>query len=166
MHLWDVNTSQELFKLQGHQGHVHRVAFSPDSKLLASTGMYGAIRIWDLTTGKELSRHTGHEARISSLAYSREGKTLITCSGDLLYFWDVASAKVVREIKGGGGDFALSRDRRTLAWRSARGISLWDVATGNPVSAVVIPKRKTSDPFALSPDGTKVAEPVSGLGTV
>src|SRR5262249_29115062 len=40
MHLWDVNTSQELFKLQGHQGHVHRVAFSPDSKLLASTGMY------------------------------------------------------------------------------------------------------------------------------
>ena len=39
--------------LKGHTGAVVAVAFSPDSKTLASASYDGTLKLWDMTTGKE-----------------------------------------------------------------------------------------------------------------
>ena len=39
--------------LKGHTGAVVAVAFSPDSKTVASASYDGTLKLWDMTTGKE-----------------------------------------------------------------------------------------------------------------
>ena len=46
--LWDVATSKERAKLQGHAGVVHSVRFSPDGGTLASAGQDAAVKVWHL----------------------------------------------------------------------------------------------------------------------
>ena len=50
--IWDGRTGKELLTLPGHAGYVSGVAFSPDSKRLATAGGYRGkweIKIWDAT---------------------------------------------------------------------------------------------------------------------
>jgi WD40 repeat protein len=48
--LWAVETGKELKTLTGHSGPVFCVAFSPDSKTLASSSPDKAIRLWNIAT--------------------------------------------------------------------------------------------------------------------
>ncbi|MBA2392918.1 MAG: hypothetical protein H0V70_09255, partial [Ktedonobacteraceae bacterium] len=49
--LWDVRLGRCQRILQGHEGWVWSVVFSPDGKMLASGGDDGAIKLWDRKTG-------------------------------------------------------------------------------------------------------------------
>src|SRR5438876_347089 len=43
-----------------HQGRITHMAFSPDGKILASTGQFGTlVRLWDRGTGKEIRAISG-----------------------------------------------------------------------------------------------------------
>lgn len=46
----DLRKASPLFSLIGHQDSIHSVQYSPDSKMLASAGSDGIIKIWDLET--------------------------------------------------------------------------------------------------------------------
>ena len=70
--LWDVNTGNELIKLTGHHGSVHRVAFAPDGRQAVSAGVDGVVRLWNLETRKEVLQLAGHELPIWSVAFSPE----------------------------------------------------------------------------------------------
>src|SRR5262245_55110367 len=48
----------------------HVVAFTPDSKVLASSHGDRIIRLWDAATGKEIRRLTGHITDVRALAIS------------------------------------------------------------------------------------------------
>src|SRR5260370_41998666 len=57
-------------------GKVFSVAFSPDSKILASASWDGSIRLWEVATGKELRQRAGHTGWIKALAFSPDGQLL------------------------------------------------------------------------------------------
>ena len=67
-----------LYTLEGHEGWVASVAWSPDGSKLASGGFDETIRVWDAASGKEIYtlELEGHEGWVSSVAWSPDGSKL------------------------------------------------------------------------------------------
>ena len=69
------------------------VAYSPDGKMIASSGAHD-IHLWDAETGKQLKTLVGHQQLIRGLAFTPDGKKLISGSDDRrIILWNVADGK-------------------------------------------------------------------------
>src|SRR5262249_4574113 len=62
--------------LRGHISLVSSLAYSPDSKTLASGSFDKTVKLWDVKTAKEQATLQGHTGWVCSLAYSPDGATL------------------------------------------------------------------------------------------
>jgi WD40 repeat protein len=71
----------EISNLKGHEGTVSAVAFSPDSKWLA-TAAGKVVRLFDTAKGKPAGEIAGHKEIVTALAFSSDGKRLVTGSAD------------------------------------------------------------------------------------
>jgi WD domain, G-beta repeat len=61
---------------------VWSIAFSPDSRLLATCGEDGNAALWDAATGERLHALTGHEGNVRSIAFAPDGATVVTAGFD------------------------------------------------------------------------------------
>src|SRR5262249_31649662 len=70
-HSWD-KPVPEQFKteplLKAHADLIHDLAFSPDGKILATTGYDRLIKLWDVATGKELRTLKDHSDAVYGIA--------------------------------------------------------------------------------------------------
>jgi WD40 repeat protein len=90
-------TGKEVHSLckRGPRG-CSRLAFSPDSKLVAWTwGAEGAIRLFEVATGSEVRQFKVFRYGIASVAFSPDGKTLASASESTVRLWNVETAKVI-----------------------------------------------------------------------
>jgi len=58
------------------------VAFSPDSKRLATTGRDKTVKVWDAASGQQLLTLRGHSDAVEGVVFSPDGKRLATASHD------------------------------------------------------------------------------------
>jgi len=104
VHLWDVSAQKEIAALW-HPGVISGVAFSPDSKTLASSANAwdsSVVVLWDVAEQKQIATFEGHTDHVSSVSFSPDGKLLASGSWDgtiLLWQLDPSSPFVV-EPKG------------------------------------------------------------------
>jgi WD40 repeat protein len=88
-----------LTTLSGHTADVSQLAFSPDGKLLASSGADFVIRIWDLAAGKEVTTISGLKMAPEALAFSRDGNLIAAGLHSKIQIWDIAAGTGVASIE-------------------------------------------------------------------
>ena len=182
--LWDVETRQQLDIL--HDDRLFEVAFSPDGKILAGTGINtiertqsGAIKLYDVETGQlintlaatQRTKLSESTKRISSIAFSPDGQLLASGSanGGTIKLWEVETgqntATFTEKPEPGSSMLCVvfSPDSTKLAVGSAEGIKLLEVPTKKHIYT-----RRHIDigelefiasvfSVAFSPDGTRLA---------
>lgn len=147
--------------LQGHKGHVQGLAFSPDSKTLATGGKDRIIRLWDVATAKQVASLEGHTSDINAVAFSADGKLLASVGGDRkVLLWDVAKRKLVTSLPAGRDrltSVAFSPDGKTLAAGSwDKNVHLWDYTTGKKLH-LLFGHTSVVNCVAFSPNGKQLA---------
>ena len=153
-------------QLTGHTGALNEVAFSPNGKLLASTGGQGdgTVRLWDVATGKQLGEPLkGHTEGAIGVEFSPDGKVLASSGWDkTVRLWDVESGKQLGEpLKGHTGavnEVAFSPDGKLLASSSAdKTVRLWDVESGKQLGEPLTGHAGWVYGVAFSPNGKLLA---------
>jgi eukaryotic-like serine/threonine-protein kinase len=99
VHLWNTTAGQQVFAYQSResQGEVLALAWSPDSKRLASASTDGTVHIWGILTGKLLWTNRGHRASMWAVSWSPDGKHLAAVNaGDVVQLWNATTGKQVR----------------------------------------------------------------------
>ncbi|KAM7184071.1 mitogen activated protein kinase [Rhypophila sp. PSN 637] len=125
--------------LPGHNNMVWSVAFSPDSKLLASGSYGGTIRIWNTATWQLQQTLPGHNDVVHSVAFSPDSKFLASGSHDgTIRLWNTATWQLQQTLPDHDDivhSVAFSPDSKLLASSSwDMTIRLWDIATNTPKS--------------------------------
>ncbi|MEZ4448524.1 MAG: protein kinase [Nannocystaceae bacterium] len=120
--------------LLGHQAGISRVAFSPESALLASTSDDCTLRIWDLRGGdhKVLA---GHRDQVWRVAFSPDGATVATTSKDgTVRLWDPRSGAQLREFVDTSPTRAVAYatdGRHLITSNDATELRSWDLVSGD-----------------------------------
>ena len=156
-----------------HQDIVWTVAFSPDSRWLATggggdekdgtwtPGSDFALRVWDVATGRLVTKLDGHTSSINCIAWSADGMRLATASSDnTAIVWDVAAGKALRTFKGHTAPLtsvSFTADGKRLVTGSWDASAIvWNVDTGEQPLKIAGHYGRVWD-VALSPDGKTVA---------
>ena len=167
IHLWDIASNTLKTTLKGHVGGVNTVAFSPDSRTLASGGKDHTVCLWDVPSGTYKTTLTAHTGDIVSVAFSSDGSTLASGSLDgSVILWDAESLEqrtTITEHTVELSEIAFSPDGNTIASGSRdKTVRLWDTTTGRNIKTFIGHSGEVQS-IAFSPDGETI---VSGSGKV
>ena len=154
IHLWDTANPQKSFfskifnpkaippkfTMQGQSLEVDSLAFSPNGKILASSGDGGEINLWNVETGKLLFTLTVNTRSKDNLVFSPDGKLLACADYALVYLWDLKTHKMLRKIDthNAVNTLLFTPDSRILVsggWDGS--IKLLDVDSGHLLSTPI-----------------------------
>ncbi|MBD2436048.1 serine/threonine-protein kinase [Nostoc sp. FACHB-110] len=159
--VWNLNTAQELFTLNGHTQKVNAIAIHPNGKILVSGSDDKTIKIWNLTTGEIIRTLEGHSDSVQALAISPNGKILVSGSDDnTIKIWNLTTGKLIRTLIGHKfwvRSLAISSDGIHLASGSFdKTIKLWKLYQNEP-ARTLIGNTNTVTSVTFSPDNTTLA---------
>ncbi|MFA4956869.1 MAG: TIR domain-containing protein [Candidatus Methanoperedens sp.] len=126
--------------LRGHTGHINRIAWSPDGRLLASPSEDKTISIWDVAIGKCMGILRGHEDDVYSVAWSPDSNFIASASKDAtLRLWNIPEIHEVWKITLSSEEFyavAFSTDGSKIAYADENELSISDARNGQIYFAI------------------------------
>jgi WD40 repeat protein/energy-coupling factor transporter ATP-binding protein EcfA2 len=155
-------------QLDGHQGAVEQILFSPDQRYLTTAGSDGTVRLWDmgsqtihnatLQASKVLQWAEGGQApaAIHAITFSPDSQFLaaIADNSPVANIWSVETGKVVRQVIGRAPlkQISFSPAGWMITLDTAGSVSVWQSATGELKGH--LPHRALA--MQISPDGNTV----------
>ncbi|KAF5264886.1 hypothetical protein FOXYS1_4317 [Fusarium oxysporum] len=124
-----------LSTLVDHSDRVNSVAFSHDSRRVASGSFDMTIRIWDAETGECERVLRGHGGHINSVVFSHDSKRVASGSFDMtIRIWDAETGECGRVLEGHSGpvnSVVFSHGSKKVASSSDdETIRIWNAETG------------------------------------
>jgi len=152
--VWNVADGSMVRELAGH-----RVAYAPDSRLLA-TADNQQIHLWQASDGAKLATLTGHDTWVMGLGFSPDGTLLASASRDkTVRVWRVEDGALLHTMRGHTAyayGVAWAPDGRLLASSSFDGtVRLWRMPSGELVRTIPTLGAVVHS-VAFSPDGSQV----------
>jgi len=150
-----------LYTYRQHTALVNAVAWSPDSKRIASASDDNTVRVWDATTGEHLLIYRGHNNLVEAVTWSPNGLHLASASFDkTVQVWDASSGARLLTYPGHHDlvrTVAWSPDSKRIASGSGdKTAQVWDAVDGS----TLLTYQKHGDlveAVAWSPDGRYIA---------
>jgi WD40 repeat protein len=130
--LWDAATGKRLHRLEGPLDWESQPAFSPDSKMIASTWRR-TVSLWNVATGKRLytfASFEGDQDFFASSAFSPDGKMIAAVSQHMILLCDTATKRELLKLEGDWNistGLTFSSDGKMIAFISEGAVHLWDV---------------------------------------
>jgi WD40 repeat protein len=134
--VWELATG-ELAQTLENESRPMALAFSPDSRLIASGGYGPDVRVWDVQTGEMVRDLRAHHALgTRKIAFSPDARYLMSGGFDRrALLWDLAAGggvpELVEKAYREAPPLAMSPDGSLLAGNAPEGpLVVWDAATG------------------------------------
>jgi WD40 repeat protein len=125
----DVDTGAVLVRLSHPKG-VQTVAWRGDGALLATGGNDHQVHVWETSSYRRVASCAGHNGPIIFVTFSRGGDFLVSASHDgTTRLWETTTGRPL--VTTTGIAVRLSGDDRSLAFRDATRLGLWEVADGH-----------------------------------
>ncbi|WP_169972782.1 c-type cytochrome domain-containing protein [Tautonia rosea] len=143
--LFDADCSDPTALLEGHEGGINALIFSPDGQRLVAVGgrpgLFGTVAVWRVETGERLGSWKGHADAILSAALSPDGAVLATASYDrIVTLWNLESGDEIRSLREHTDAvyaLAFSPDGTKLASASGdRTVKLWETESGRRLESL------------------------------
>lgn len=145
--------------LEGHEGPVKGLAFSPDSHFIATGSADTTVRLWMTSNARRLSITREHTDAVNCVLFSPTGSLLVSAGGDQrvkLLDMTMTNGFTLTGHTGEITSLAFGYDGAILASGGRdKVVYFWDVAERKPLVRLEHDGRVTD--LATSPDGKLVA---------
>jgi WD40 repeat protein len=171
--VWNATSGIKSLTYHEHSGGVWSVAWSPNSKYIASGGYASSIidstldntlYVWDANSRQTLLANSMHRGGVWSISWSPDGTRIVSTSSDMkTLVWDAFTGQSICAYQGHTGTVwavAWSPDGTRIASASSDAtVQIWDANTGRrlfiyrghaPTAWAVTPEVRT---LAWSSDG-------------
>jgi serine/threonine protein kinase len=152
-------------------GDISALAWSPDSKLIASVGDDNTVNVWDVVTKKTLFTYTESMSVLAAITWSPDGNALAWGTDDGMYcVWDMAKGHVrYREVYTTADHneelFALSwspNGQRIALATNMSGMQIRDASNGKLLVRDGNASTASVSCIAWSPDSKRIVAGYSG----
>ncbi|WP_051463620.1 WD40 repeat domain-containing protein [Leptolyngbya sp. PCC 6406] len=145
-------------RLEGHQGWVGQVRFSPNGQHIATLGTDGTARLWDLN-GNQIALMQSEQGRFWQVLFSPNGQHIATNGGDsTVRLWDLEGNQIalMQGHQGWDSQVLFSPNGHYIATSGTDGTArLWDLA-GNQI-ALMQSEQGSVRQVLFSPNGQHIA---------
>jgi len=162
--LWNASTGDLHRILVGHSSNILCLAFSPDSRQIASGAEDGTIKLWDTVTGnlQKTLIVNPHDSIVPKIWFSPNSKQIASRSEHgTIKLWDTVTGHLQIESLGGADNvYSLQflPDGKQVVLVSSVQIQLWNTTTGKLQTRSIHTKDFNNiKNVQFSPDGKQIA---------
>lgn len=143
--------------LSGHSLDTMAISWHKDSRVLASVGQDGKVRLWDTLLGTQISEMAGGSSWVERVAFSPSSDELVTAAGRVLRMWN-AQGDLIREYPTANStitDIKWRYDGKQFAISAYNGVVIYD-----PTHAELLHRfewKGSTLTIEWSPDGKYIA---------